>query len=81
MTTYESLGNFPDEDTMRRILARIDEDNEVHARVRAHKWAQKSHREKAEALIARVDPDFVQETDLRKIALAQVHATLSLKEG
>lgn len=63
-----------------RLMDRFAEDRQTAAQVRKHKWAAKSHRAKAEALIAKVDPYFVRETDLPVLALAQVHATLALTE-
>lgn len=64
-----------------RILAGFEEDREVEKKVRRHLWAQKSNREKAEALIARVNPEQVYDRDVAVLALAQVHATLALKDN
>ena len=69
----------PEQGAIDRVLARIGEGRDVAESVKRHKWAAKTNREKAEALIASVDPTFVRESDLPKIALAQVHATLALK--
>lgn len=80
MTTYEGISRFPEGDAIASIRARFAEDRETREKVRRHQWAQKTNREKAEALISSVDPDFVRESDLPKIALAQVHATLALKD-
>lgn len=66
------------DDAMKSILSKFAEDREVAEKVRRHQWAQKSNKQKAEALITKVDPDFVRESDAPKIALAQVHATLAL---
>lgn len=65
-------------DAYRRIMDRFAEDRETAERVRRHQWAGKSNRMKAEALIAKVDPDLVRESDMPRIALAQAHATLAL---
>ena len=43
-------------------------------------WAGQSHVEKAEWLIRKVDPQWVREADMPRLALAQVHATLALTD-
>lgn len=62
------------------ILRCLGEDREIAEKVKKDKWAKKTNRQKAESLIASVDPYFVRESDLPRIALAQVHATLALGE-
>lgn len=62
------------------LLKGFAEDRAVAEKVRRDKWSLKTNRQKAEALIAKVDPYFVRESDLSVLALAQVHATLALKE-
>lgn len=79
MTTFEGR-ELPSMDAMQGMLNRFAEDRAVAEKVRRHQWALKSNREKAEALIAKLDPDFLRESDLPEIALAQVHATLALKD-
>lgn len=64
-----------------RILDRFREDREIEKAVTKDKWNKKTHREKAEALLDRVNPEMVFERDMPVLALAQVHATLSLTES
>lgn len=73
-----NVTHLPDADVMKRIMDRLAEERQIAEQVRAHKWSVKSNREKAEALISKVDPSLVQKSDLPKIALAQVHATLAV---
>ena len=62
------------------VLRRLREEGEIAERVKKDKWAKKTNRQKAESLIASIDHTFVRESDLPRIALAQVHATLALGE-
>ena len=78
--TYERIGNFPSGAGMEKIMARLAEERKTAEQVRNHKWSLKTNRQKAEALIAKVDPYFVRESDLPVLALAQVHATLAIKD-
>jgi hypothetical protein len=71
---------LPSQDAINRLLGRFAEDRSTAEQVRKRRWALKTNRQKAEALIASVNPDHVYESELPKIALAQVHATLALKD-
>lgn len=71
---------LPSKGVIDRLLDRFEEDRQTTEQVRKHKWAMKSHRAKAEELLGRVDPAFVRESDLPVLALAQVHASLALKD-
>lgn len=70
----------PEHEAIKRILRRASEGQAEAVEIRKRTWAERSHREKAEALISKVDPAMVFERDLPKIALAQVHATLALRD-
>ena len=62
------------------MLDRFREDREIEKTVSKDKWSKKTHREKAETLLGRVDPEMIFERDMPVLALAQIHATLSLTE-
>lgn len=83
MTTYESLSgsNLPEGDGLKRIMDRLAEDRETAVKVKQHKWAQKTNRQKAETLLEKLNPHFLRESDLPKIALAQVHATFAMEDA
>jgi len=68
------------QDAVNRMLAGFKEYHETAEEERRHLWDKKSNREKAEALIARVNHEHVFERDMPVLALAQVHATLALTE-
>jgi hypothetical protein len=63
---------------MERMLAALSEERAIDKDARRRVWASKTHRQRAEALIARVDPERIYERDTPVLALAQVHATLAL---
>lgn len=62
------------------LLGQIRERQEKEKAERLANWISLSHRERAEILLAKTDPFFIRESDMPRLAMAQVHATLALTE-